>query len=206
MREKEGLKNLYVFFDGGLLGPALKGALVRRRPKFRNFDAYAGFAFAFERPANVFAAGGRLLKGVSTSPKAEYVALSEALNVLLHFLPAPEGAPDPERVRLLVVGDSELVINQLKGLYALRDASLRPLHAVARALLAQASRTFAATELMHVKRACNPADAAGRLCVRLVKAFYVAEAFCVQKAPCAGEKLEETCKGFELKRFLRTES
>jgi len=52
---------------------------------------------------------------------------------------------------VLVRGDSELVINQMRGTYRVRAARLRPLHDNARAL----ARHFAAVTFEHVVRGQN---------------------------------------------------
>ncbi|MEX2447247.1 MAG: ribonuclease HI family protein [Solirubrobacterales bacterium] len=82
--------------------------------------------------------------GVATNNVAEYRAL------LLGIARAAElGASELE-----LVGDSELVVRQVKGEYKVKDATLRQLHAeVKRAL-----RDFESWSIRHVRRADN-ADA-----------------------------------------------
>lgn len=65
-----------------------------------------------------------------------------------------------ERAKLLgateidVVGDSELIVKQVRGEYKVKDAGLRPLHSAAQKALGE----FAEWSLRHVKRERN-ADA-----------------------------------------------
>ncbi len=79
--------------------------------------------------------------GVATNNVAEYRAL------LLGIERAAElGASELE-----LVGDSELVVRQVKGEYKVKDATLRELHAdVQRAL-----RPFESWSIRHVRRAHN---------------------------------------------------
>lgn len=58
-----------------------------------------------------------------TNNEAEYRTLAAALEDLRRTI---DGAgKDPRQYRLLVLGDSQLVINQLNGLYKMRDQNLR---------------------------------------------------------------------------------
>lgn len=97
--------------------------------------------------AVVQAAGGEVLEergeriGTATNNVAEYRAL------LLGIERASElGASEVE-----LVGDSELIVRQVKGEYKVKDATLRELHAeVQRAL-----RPFDRWSIRHVRRADN---------------------------------------------------
>jgi ribonuclease HI len=97
--------------------------------------------------AVVQAAGGEVLEergeriGTATNNVAEYRAL------LLGIERASElGASELE-----LVGDSELIVRQVKGEYKVKDATLRELHAeVQRAL-----RPFDRWSIRHVRRAEN---------------------------------------------------
>jgi len=99
--------------------------------------------------AVVQAAGGEVLEergeriGTATNNVAEYRAL------LLGIARARElGAGELE-----LVGDSELVVRQVKGEYKVKDATLRELHAeVIRAL-----RPFSRWSIRHVRREQNAA-------------------------------------------------
>lgn len=121
------MEKLVVNVDGGARGnpgPAAIGAVVR-------------------------APGGEVLEergeriGSATNNVAEYRAL------LLGIERAAElGASELE-----LVGDSELVVRQVKGEYKVKDAALRELHAeVARAL-----RRFDRWSIRHVRRERNAA-------------------------------------------------
>ena len=121
------MEKLVVNVDGGARGnpgPAAIGAVVQ-------------------------AAGGEVLEergeriGTATNNVAEYRAL------LLGIARARElGAGELE-----LVGDSELVVRQVKGEYKVKDATLRELHAeVIRAL-----RPFSRWSIRHVRREQNAA-------------------------------------------------
>ncbi len=79
--------------------------------------------------------------GETTNNVAEYRALLVGLEMALE-----------EKVsRIEVRADSELMIRQLKGVYKVRNANLKPLFLEARKLLGQ----FAMTRLVHVRRENN---------------------------------------------------
>jgi ribonuclease HI len=119
------LKKLVVNVDGGARGnpgPAAIGAVVQ-------------------------APGGEVLEelgeriGVATNNVAEYRALLAGI----------ERAAELGASELELVGDSELVVRQVKGEYKVKDATLRQLHAeVKRAL-----RSFERWSIRHVRRAQN---------------------------------------------------
>lgn len=79
--------------------------------------------------------------GETTNNVAEYKALLLGL----------ETALECKVTAIEVRADSELMIRQLKGVYKVRNANLRPLYDQAQALLAQ----FGATRLVHVRREHN---------------------------------------------------
>ncbi|HEX4386150.1 MAG TPA: ribonuclease HI family protein [Myxococcales bacterium] len=114
-----------VFSDGaarGNPGPAGAGAVLT------------------DSKGNVLARLGRYL-GRQTNNVAEYQGL------LIGLRRAQEmGAPEIE-----VRADSQLMIRQLKGEYAVRNAALKPLHAEALRLL----RSFGKYGLQHIPRAEN---------------------------------------------------
>lgn len=77
-------------------------------------------------------AGAGFLGGVATNNVAEYTALIRALEWLLdHELNGEE---------LVVRGDSQLVVRQLQGVYAVRSERLVPLYRRARELLSHFPR------------------------------------------------------------------
>ncbi len=86
---------------------------------------------------------GRVI-GRATNNVAEYRAL------LLGIELASELGAD----ELELVGDSELIVKQVRGEYRVKDAGLRPLHAEVKAALAQ----FEGWSIRHVRREQN-ADA-----------------------------------------------
>jgi ribonuclease HI len=81
--------------------------------------------------------------GVATNNVAEYRAL-----LLGIALAAEHGADEVE-----LVGDSELVVKQVRGEYRVKDANLKPLHAEVRAALAG----FDSWSIRHVRRELNAA-------------------------------------------------
>ena len=79
--------------------------------------------------------------GVTTNNVAEYKALIAGLEAVAHL-----------RARVIHVrADSLLVIKQLRGEYRVKHANLKPLHAAARALLAE----YEVADLQHVRREEN---------------------------------------------------
>ncbi|KAJ3151383.1 hypothetical protein HDU86_006083 [Geranomyces michiganensis] len=81
----------------------------------------------------------------TTSNVAEYAGLLAGLYGLLR------SETVPEKAAVRVTGDSELVIKQLNGDYAVNDAKLRVYHAAVQQQLAR----FASVELHHVPRGEN---------------------------------------------------
>lgn len=79
--------------------------------------------------------------GVATNNVAEYRALLLGIE-----LAAARGASELE-----LVGDSELIVRQVKGEYKVKDATMRRLHAEVK----QALRPFEKWSIRHVKREQN---------------------------------------------------
>ena len=79
--------------------------------------------------------------GVATNNVAEYRALLAGIE-----LAAEQGATELE-----LVGDSELVVKQLRGEYRVKDAGLKPLYAEVRSAL----KDFASWSIRHVRREHN---------------------------------------------------
>ncbi len=121
----ELLTKLVVNVDGGARGnpgPAAIGAVVQ------SADG-----------ETLEARGERI--GVATNNVAEYRALLLGIE-----LATAQGASEVE-----LVGDSELIVRQVKGEYKVKDATMRQLHAeVKRAL-----RPFESWTIRHVKREQN---------------------------------------------------
>jgi ribonuclease HI len=88
---------------------------------------------------------GRVI-GRATNNVAEYRALLAGIEIAAEL-----GADELE-----LVGDSELVVKQVRGEYRVKDQGLRPLHAEVKAALAP----FGAWSIRHVRREQN-ADADG---------------------------------------------
>jgi ribonuclease HI len=117
---------IVVYFDGGSRGnpgEAAIGAVVR--------DGHDGEPLV-EISERI---------GVATNNVAEYRALIAGL----------EAASQLGRQRLLVRGDSMLVLKQLRGEYRVKHEGLKPLYAEARKLL----RRFDDVKLEHVRREQN---------------------------------------------------
>jgi ribonuclease HI len=81
--------------------------------------------------------------GTATNNVAEYRALLLGIE-----LAREQGAAEVE-----LIGDSELIVKQVKGEYRVKDAGLRPLHAQARAAL----EAFDRWSIRHVRREHNAA-------------------------------------------------
>ena len=87
--------------------------------------AAVGIVIADPSGEVVHAAGETI--GVATNNVAEYRALLRGIE-----LAREHGATELE-----IYGDSELVVKQVRGEYKVKDAGLKPLHAEARAALAE---------------------------------------------------------------------
>ena len=79
--------------------------------------------------------------GSATNNVAEYTALIKAL----------ERAKELGGRRLLIHSDSELMVNQMKGVYKVKNAGLRPLYEEARRLADQ----FEHVTIRHIRREQN---------------------------------------------------
>lgn len=79
--------------------------------------------------------------GKATNNVAEYRALLLGI----------ERAKELGATELELVGDSELVVKQVRGEYRVKDAGLRPLHSAAQKALGD----FSEWQIRHVKRAAN---------------------------------------------------
>jgi len=101
----------------------------------------AAAAFVLEsEDGSVIRSGGRFL-GETTNNVAEYEALIWGL----------ETASDHGVRRLKVCADSELVVRQVNGVYKVKHANMKPLHAKVTALM----RRFERVEVCHVRRSDN---------------------------------------------------
>ena len=123
-----GAADVAIVFDGGSLGNPGRGYGSFR---LRRRDAPWSQAVRLEFGPRV------------TNNEAEYRALIAALEA------AAAAAGDPGRTSLEVLGDSQLVLNQLRGRWKVRAENLRAHHARARALLDR----FAAVRLTWQPRA-----------------------------------------------------
>jgi ribonuclease HI len=78
---------------------------------------------------------GRLVFGRASNNEAEYLALIGGLEDALRSIEA--GGRDPAEARLTVHGDSQLVLQQVQGLWKVKAAHLRALRDRAAALVAR---------------------------------------------------------------------
>ncbi|MFQ5459427.1 MAG: ribonuclease HI family protein [Anaerolineae bacterium] len=105
-----------IVFDGGSRGnPGLGYGSYRLRPRDGEWSAPTRLDF-----------GGRV-----TNNEAEYKALLAALTDL------GRRVPRPETVRVEVIGDSKLVLSQMRGDWRIRAANLRQLANLGMALAAR---------------------------------------------------------------------
>jgi ribonuclease HI len=107
----------------------------------------AAFAFVIQADGQVHTEEAGLL-GSTTNNIAEYTAVVRAL----------EKAAELGATKLLVRSDSELIVNQLKGVFQVKHPHLRPLYEQAKAL----SKRFVSVQYTYVPRAEN--SRADRLC------------------------------------------
>lgn len=111
-----GDADLTLVFDGGAIGNPGAG--------------YGSFAYkgrAVRWPTKV------TFPGLTTNNQAEYQTLIAGLRGMLHDVQALDVDPASQAVE--VRSDSELLVNQLNGVYKLKNAGLRALHTEVRALL-----------------------------------------------------------------------
>jgi ribonuclease HI len=126
--KREKVDELTLYCDGGSRGnpgPSAIGAVV--------YDATTD-------PPTLIASVSECI-GVSTNNIAEYRALIAGLEAVAHL-----------RARVMHVrADSMLVIKQLRGEWKVKHVNMKPLHAEARALLAE----YEIADLQHVRREQN---------------------------------------------------
>ncbi|MDT7877955.1 MAG: ribonuclease HI family protein [Candidatus Caldarchaeales archaeon] len=110
----------------------------------------AAYAYVIRAGGRVYRAAGRL--GVATNNVAEYHALIRCLRRALRI-----GCRG-----IVIYSDSELLVRQMSGEYAVRSPHLLPLHEEARRL----ASGFASFRISHVPREAN--SEADRLVKRLL--------------------------------------
>jgi len=133
VRDNERFKSLLLRFDGGAKpnpGPAGAGAVLYALAGGAEHKVWEASVFIGERHSNNV---------------AEYHAAIVGLRAARKFL-APGG-------RLKIIGDSDLVVNQVNGKFRVLKEHLKPLHAAAKELLA--SPAIAYWELLHQFRKHN---------------------------------------------------
>jgi ribonuclease HI len=119
-------KSYEITFDGGSLGNPGKGY-----GSYRITDASG--------PREVVRLDYSPNGEIVTNNQAEYRTLIAALEAVKQ-----DAFPEADQTRVRVYGDSQLVLNQLKGSWKVKNADLKPLHARAGELL----RAFAKVELI----------------------------------------------------------
>ncbi|MCX2727661.1 ribonuclease HI family protein [Thermomicrobium sp. 4228-Ro] len=117
MQTEETIERVVLYFDGGSLGNPGPG--------------YGSFRFEF--PNGAVEQQRIEFDQELTNNQAEYRTLITALETLLERL-EQQGAR-PETTAVHVHTDSELIVNQLRGTYKVRNPILRTLHERARQLL-----------------------------------------------------------------------
>lgn len=121
-----------IVFDGGSLGNPGR--------------AYGSFRIASPEPGTTPVSGRREF-GLGTNNEAEYWTLIAALQETLRLIESRKLSP--EQLDLEVRGDSRLVLEQLRGKWRARDARMRDLRDLARAMLDR----FHTARLVHQPRA-----------------------------------------------------
>jgi ribonuclease HI len=125
--DRPGDRHLVVNFDGGARGNPGPGAI----------------AAVISTPAGEVIDERGLPIGEATNNIAEYRALLLGL----------ERARELGGTSLELIGDSELIVRQVRGEYKVKDAGLRPLHAA----VSEALRGFERWTIRNVPRAENAA-------------------------------------------------
>lgn len=106
----------------------------------RGNPGQAAAAWLILREAEVLESEVRVL-GVQTNNAAEYTALGQALRAAKKYAA-------PGYTEIFVYSDSELVISQMNGRYAVRSPALKPLHEEAK----KNAAVFARVHYNHVPR------------------------------------------------------
>lgn len=101
----------------------------------------AGLGVVIEDSEGLRLAGLCRYIGTATNNQAEYLGLIEGLEAVRKWSPS----------HIEVYMDSELVVRQVNGVYRVKDAALKPLHARATRLLAE----LGSTSIAHVEREKN---------------------------------------------------
>ncbi len=109
--------------------------------------------------------------GTQTNNFAEYTALASGLSAVKKY-------GDPAEIELDVFSDSELMISQMNGAYAVRSAALKPLHAEA----VRQALQYASVVYTHVPRENAYVGACDWLCNDALNTLKAAETAAEQKA------------------------
>lgn len=132
------MKTLKIYTDGGARGNPGPGACA--------FVVFDGDGASFREKS------GKYL-GATTNNVAEYQGVLTALEWLRDY----DGRDRPLQVSFYL--DSLLVVNQINGLYKIKDAKLRELHLKVRNLLAGISQKGLKCQFSYIPRSRNkPAD------------------------------------------------
>lgn len=107
----------------------------------RNNPGKSGAGIFIKKDDQVVCQEGFYL-GIKTNNQAEYYALLLGLFLLKQYAKPDDTA--------LLASDSQLLVRQVQGIYKVKNEGLRPLHALARKIIADMS-----IEFMHVMRTDN---------------------------------------------------
>ena len=115
--------------------------IVRTDGASRGNPGHAAAGVVIERMDGSIKAQGKRYLGIMTNNRAEYLALIDGLRAVARYAPAA----------VTVFMDSELVVNQMNGVYKVRDQALRPLFDTATAL----ASALPQVTFQHVMRGAN---------------------------------------------------
>jgi ribonuclease H / adenosylcobalamin/alpha-ribazole phosphatase len=100
--------------------------ILRTDGACRGNPGHSAAGIVIQEPDGAIKATGKLYLGVMTNNQAEYRALILGLKAIAHYRPA----------HVHVYMDSELVVNQMRGRYRVRNPDLEPLWREAQTLAA----------------------------------------------------------------------
>lgn len=122
----------HLYFDGASRGnPGLSGAGVVIK--------IADTTFEYHKPL-----------GVATNNEAEYLAIIEGLKHMIDLLTSHSGVS-----KVVVKGDSQLIIKQLQKKWKVRSENLLPLYEKARSLIETLHKKGLSVELSYIPREKN---------------------------------------------------
>ncbi|MDR3102182.1 MAG: ribonuclease HI family protein [Methanocalculaceae archaeon] len=129
----------------------------------RGNPGQAASAWLILRGTEVLESEVRVL-GIQTNNAAEYTALASALIAATNY-------SNPNTTKLAVFSDSELMISQMNGTYAVRSKTLRPLYDEA----VKNASVFAEVSYMHLPRENAYIGSCDWLCNHVLDTLVAAE-------------------------------